>query len=112
MLEENQKLDKVFSALSDSTRRSILVQLKKAPKTLMELADQYDMSFQGVSKHLKVLENAELLNKEKNGRQYICRHKAEMLTEAITWISHQHDFWSQNFDSLDQFLNKNDQSGK
>lgn len=72
----------------------------------MELAEHYDMSFQAVSKHLKVLEKANLLNKEKIGRQFICRPNSETLTDAITWISHQHQFWSQNFDSLDQFLNK------
>ena len=72
----------------------------------MGLAEHYDMSFQAVSKHLKVLENAQLLNKEKSGRQFICRPNSETLTDAIVWISHQHEFLSQNFDSLDQFLNK------
>lgn len=107
MADPQDKLDRVFRALSDHTRRSILGELKRSSMTVMELAEHYDMSFQAVSKHLKVLERAELLSKEKQGRRFICHAKPDTLTDAIFWISHQHDFWKHNFNSLESFLNEN-----
>jgi len=109
MTEEQEKLDKVFGALADHTRRSILMELKEQPMTVMQLANSYEMSFQAVSKHLKVLEKANLLSKEKKGRQFICRSNHETLTNAINWISQQHEFWKHNFNSLDNFLKKQDE---
>ncbi len=114
MIECKDRLDSVFSALSDHTRRSMLDQLKRQDLTVMQLADHYDMTFQAVSKHLKVLERANLITKEKSGRQYICHQNPEPLANAILWISQQHELWQHHFDSLDDFLQKqeNEQSGK
>lgn len=97
-------LDKVFFALSDGTRRSILEKLKDVDMTVMQLADCYDMSFQAISKHLKVLDHAGLITKKKEGRKYLCSQKSSSLSLAILWISSQHEFWKSSFDSLEEFL--------
>ncbi len=100
-----RNLDALFSALADPTRRSIVERLKEKEYTVMELAKNYQMSFQAVSKHLKILEKASLLTRRKEGRSFYCGYNQATLNEAIAWISHHHDFWRQNFDSLDSFLN-------
>lgn len=101
---KSEKLDATFAALSDPTRRSILTRLGQGPATVGELADPYDMSLPAISKHLKVLECAGLIRREKSGRNYNCSLRAEPMKEAAEWIATYRDFWDRNLRSLDRFL--------
>lgn len=99
-------LDKVFSALADPTRRAILEKLKSTDSTLLELAEGFDMSFQAVAKHIKVLDRAGLLYKEKQGRYQICKYRPEPMFDALVWLSRHYDMWNESFQSLEQLLDQ------
>lgn len=100
------ELDMIFSALSDPKRRKILEILDGEDSTLLALASSFDISFQAISKHLKVLEQARLVTKHKQGKYYICSYNPETLKAAIDWISKHHKFWQKNFDRLADFLDE------
>ena len=101
-------LDRVFAALSDPTRRQLVSRLHEHEATISELAGDFDMSFQAVSKHLKVLDNAGLLTRKREGKFFRCGYNPQPLNEALRWISFHHDFWKGSFDSLDAFLTETD----
>lgn len=100
-------LDTTLHALSDSTRRSILGRLAKKECTVNEIAEPYDMSLAAVSKHLKVLEKADLIIKKKEGRSYKCRMNYEPLTEVEQLIREYKTFWKARFDELEKFISDN-----
>lgn len=100
-------LDSTLYALSDSTRRSILGRLAQKECTVNEIAEPYDMSLAAVSKHLKVLETANLIIKKKEGRSYKCRMNYEPLTEVEELISKYKQFWEARFDELENFISEN-----
>jgi len=100
------KLDMVFSALSDPKRRKILEILNHEDSTLLAITSSFDISFQAISKHLKILEQARLITKQKQGKYYVCSYNPETLTTAIDWISKHHKFWQNNFDRLADFLDE------
>lgn len=100
-------LDTTLHALSDSTRRSILGRLAKKECTVNEIAEPYDMSLAAVSKHLKVLEKADLIIKKKEGRSYKCRMNYEPLTEVEQLIREYKTFWEARFDELEKFISYN-----
>ncbi|MEQ9366033.1 MAG: metalloregulator ArsR/SmtB family transcription factor [Leptospirales bacterium] len=101
---KSEKLDATFAALSDPTRRSILSRLSQGPATVGELADPFDMSLPAISKHLKVLEGAGLIRREKSGRNFNCSLQTEAMQEAAEWIAGYRDFWDRNLRSLDRYL--------
>ena len=107
----NSQLDKVFHALSDSTRRAILARLATGEALVTEIAEPFDMSLPAISKHLGVLENAGLLQRHKNGRMRRCELKAAPLESASEWISFYRDFWDAQLNSLAHFLD-NKKKGK
>ncbi len=94
------RLDAVFHALSDSTRRAILRDVSKQEKTVGEVAKPYLMSLAAVSKHLKVLEAAELIARERRGSFQIVRLKAASLRPAEEWLAYYERFWSTRLDAL------------
>ena len=100
------KLDVIFSALSDATRRAILQRLTKGDMSVMELAEPFDISKPAVTKHLKVLENAGLLRRQIIGRIHRCRLVPQPLSEAAKWIAFYESFWNTKFDALDKYLNE------
>jgi len=102
------KLDLVFGALSDPTRRSILEKLREEEYTVLELAENYDMTFQAVSKHLKSLEKAKLISRKKQGRSYRFQNNTQPIVQAIRWISESYQFWNASFDSLEEFLDESE----
>ncbi len=102
-----QRLDSIFSALGDPTRRAIVAQLARRPSAVTRLAAPHNMSLQGVMKHLDVLERAGLVSREKQGRVVECRLNAKALQTAEDWISEYRRFWDRQFDSLDDYLNAN-----
>lgn len=102
-------LDSTLYALSDSTRRSILSRLAQKEYSVNEIAEPYDMSLAAVSKHLKVLENADLIIKRKDGRSYKCRMNYEPLKEVEELILEYRQFWEARFDELENFIGKRQQ---
>ena len=101
---ESQNLDRVFHALADPTRREILNMLTRRQYTIGELADPFRMSLAAVSKHIKVLEEAGLLTRARNGRIHRCTMNAAPLKDAQKVISFYQKFWEQQFRSLDRYF--------
>lgn len=104
------ELDKVFHALSDSTRRAILARLATGHAVVTELAEPFEMSLPAISKHLTVLEKAGLLQRHKDGRIRRCELNAEPLETASKWIGFYTKFWNVQLDSLSLYLEKNKKS--
>jgi len=101
---QSSALDNTFAALSDATRRGILARLAKGEASISDLAAPYDMSLPAVSKHLRVLERAKLVERRKDGRVHRCRLAAEPMKGAAEWIEKYRQFWERQFDSLAQYL--------
>jgi DNA-binding transcriptional ArsR family regulator len=99
-------LDNTFQALANPIRREIVSQLAGNQKTVLELASQFDISLNGVSKHIKVLENAGLVKREIKGRTHYCQLNPAPLQRANEWIEHYHAFWDQRLDALGAYLEK------
>lgn len=97
-------LDVTFMALSDSTRRAIITLLAESDQTVSELAEPFHISLPAISKHLRILEKAGLLERMKEGRINRCRLKAAPMKEAVEWISKYRKFWEKQFDSLEKYL--------
>lgn len=103
-------LDQIFGALSDPTRRQIVVRLTKGDATLSELAEPFDLTMPGLSKHVSVLEQAGLVHKWREGRSRYCRLIPDQLTAADDWIRSQTAFWNDRLDGLEAFLEAEDAS--
>ena len=88
------RLDRVFQALSDRTRRSLLARLAAGPARVTELAAPYDVSLNAISKHLKVLEGAGLIAREIDGRVHTCALDARTLHTADEWLGFYRGFWT------------------
>jgi DNA-binding transcriptional ArsR family regulator len=97
-------LDATFSALADPTRRAILARLAEGETSVMELAAPFAMSQPAISKHLRVLENAGLITKGRDGQKRPCRIEAEPLEAANEWLERYREFWEQNYQRLDNLL--------
>lgn len=82
----NDKLDNIFQALADPTRREIVRLIASNDRTVSELAAPFDMSLAAISEHIQVLERAGLLNKTSKGRTHICRLNPDLLSSAIEWL--------------------------
>lgn len=98
------RLDDTFHALADPTRRSILANVARGERSVTELAEPFDMSLAAVSKHLRVLERAGLVSRTRQGRVHQLKLDAAPLREAAKWIAFYQKFWTNQLDSLDQFL--------
>jgi DNA-binding transcriptional ArsR family regulator len=97
-------LDRTFSALADPTRRRILAHLAGGDRCVTDLARPHSMSLPAVSKHLRVLEQAGLVRRRRDGRVHRLRLEAEPLRQAQAWIEEYRKFWEASFDRLDQYL--------
>ncbi len=100
----SRELDLAFHALSDPTRRSMLARLAKGECTVSQLAEPYALTFAGVSKHLKVLEEARFVQKKKQGRVYRCRANLEPLEPVMNLLEELASFWSGQLDSLEDYF--------
>jgi DNA-binding transcriptional ArsR family regulator len=101
---KSSSLDVVFSALADSTRRAILSRLTEGEASVTEIADPFHVSLPAISKHLRVLEAAGLLAREKDGRTIRCRLVADPMKEAVEWIAHYRRCWDERLNALDAYL--------
>ena len=99
-----QALDAVFAALADPTRRAILSRLAAGEASVNELAAPFAMSQPAVSKHLKVLERAGLVERDVDRQRRPARLKAEPMAAAVRWLEEFRQFWSSSFDQLDDLL--------
>jgi len=102
--ETEARLDLVFAALADATRRRVLEQLDGGAASVSELAQPHDMSLPGFMKHLAVLEAAGLIARAKEGRVVRCELDAAPLEAAAAWVSRYERFWGEQLDALGRYL--------
>lgn len=99
-------LSLTFAAIADPTRRAILVRLSRGEAPVKELAEPFQMTLPAITKHLKVLERAGLIERSRCAQMRPCKLRAEPLQEAASWIDRYRTFWEQSFDRLDEYLAK------
>src|SRR5437867_12826078 len=99
------RLNRVYAAIADPTRRAILAVLAGAGElNVGSLAGRFPISFNGVSKHVKVLERAGLVRRRVRGREHWLRLRPEPLRDATRWLEHYRDFWDARLDALEALL--------
>jgi DNA-binding transcriptional ArsR family regulator len=109
MVEYNiENLDALFHALADPTRRAMLQALADQSLSVGELAEPFDMSLAAASKHIRVLEQAGLINRQVKGRMHLCELNAGPMHGGLEWIQHYQRYWNRQLDTLEQLLNKPD----
>jgi len=104
MVEE--RLDTIFRALADPTRRGMLARLALGDKSIGELAEPFAMTFAGASKHVKVLEEAGLIARRKQGRTHLISIDAKPLEEAERWMRQWEKFWNTRLDRLEALIER------
>ncbi|MGJ8531073.1 MAG: ArsR/SmtB family transcription factor [Alphaproteobacteria bacterium] len=97
-------LDAIFAALSDPTRRAILSRLADGQASVNEIAEPFNISQPAVSRHLKVLERAGLIERDVEEQRRPARLKAETMTAAVDWLAEFKAFWGKSFNQLDDLL--------
>ena len=100
------RFDAVFAALSDPTRRSIVRRLADGEATVLELAQPVPISLPAISRHLKVLEEAGLISRGRDGQRRPCQLRPEPLVDIATWAEHTRAAWEQRLDRLDAHLRR------
>lgn len=100
----NTQLDQIFNSLADNTRRDILKRLVRHELSVSEVAEPYNMSLAAVSKHLKVLERANLLGRRRSGKRYILSADIEPLKKVDNWIEFYRKHWEEAFNKMDDYL--------
>jgi DNA-binding transcriptional ArsR family regulator len=109
MAEAKQRgLDHTLMALADPTRRAILQRLTRGDARVTELAKPFSMSLNSVSKHIRVLERARLVRRQRVGREHVLSFNRKPLDDAAAWIEAQRAFWNDRLDALERELNKPD----
>lgn len=102
-------IDAALAALADPTRRALLEQLRGGPSRISDLAAPLPMSLNAVSKHIKVLERAGLVARERVGREHRLRARPEGLAPAAAWIADMQAFWAERLDALEMALGEEEQ---
>ncbi|MDQ0272821.1 ArsR/SmtB family transcription factor [Cytobacillus purgationiresistens] len=107
MVNQNEDyLNQIFHALSDPTRRTMVQLMSEKERSIKDLAEPFDMSLTAISKHIKVLERANLLERNVRGRTHFCKLKTDSLDAAKEWLRFYERFWNNRFDLLeDELLN-------
>lgn len=100
------QISAVFGALADPTRRAILARLADGEATVVELAAPFAISQPAISRHLKVLERAGLVSRERRATARLSRLEAEPMRVAVGWLMTYRDYWSESFDRLDEMLDR------
>lgn len=104
----SERLDAVFHALADPTRRAMLHRLAEREHSVGELAEPYRMTLAAASKHIKALERAGLVQRTVLGRTHVCRLDAEPLHGGFEWLRHYERYWNDRLDSLEALLRAED----
>src|SRR5215218_9657993 len=105
---QTPRLDSVFHALGDATRRRMLRDLSDGERTVGQLAQPFEISLAAASKHIKALENAGLIRRDIRGRTHVCRLDPGPLASAHDWLSFYERFWTSRLDVLDRLLREED----
>jgi DNA-binding transcriptional ArsR family regulator len=105
-------LSVTFGALADPTRRAILAKLAKGDASVLELAEPFDISQPAISKHLKVLERAGLIERGRDAQRRPCRLDPRRLKQAADWIGTYRQFWEASYNRLDDYLQQLQQKEK
>ena len=100
------RLDATFAALADPTRRAILARLASGEASVNELAEPFAMTQPAISKHLKVLERAGLISRDREAQRRPSRLEARPLAEATKWLERYREFWEASFVRLDDLLDE------
>lgn len=103
---QSQKLDAIFAALADPTRRAIVARLASGDATVSELAEPFDMSQPAISKHLKVLENAGLISHSQDAQRRPRKLEAKTLAVANEWLERYRKYWEASYERLDALLDE------
>jgi len=101
-------LDHTLIALADPTRRAILQRLSQGEARVTELAEPFDISLNSVSKHIRILERAELVLRRVSGREHFLTFNPKPLESAAEWIEHHRSFWTGRLDALEAALRADD----
>ena len=104
MVKSTYDLDLIFQALADPTRRAILNSLSRSERAVTEVADPFNMSLVAVSKHIKVLERAQLVHRRWEGNFSYLSLNAEAMLTANQWMEYYRKFWEQSLDRLENYL--------
>ncbi len=105
--KSEEKLDQIFSALSDTTRRKILQELSEKDSSVSELAQPFKMTLPAILKHLRILEDADLIVMDKEGRVRRCLFNPEPLIHATTWINERESRWKKSMRAMENLLDNN-----
>jgi len=111
VVRRSASLDGVFHALSDPTRRAMLRSLTSGERHIGELAAPFRMSFAAASKHVRVLEEAGLVRRRREGRRHVCRIDPSPLAAAERWLRFYERFWNMRLDALEALLKSEDMKG-
>lgn len=99
-------LSNTFHALADPTRRAILASLTSGEKTVSDLAEPFDMTMPAITKHLKVLEKAKLIERSRQAQYRPCRLQPDPLKDIDEWMEQYRKFFEASFDRLDEYLKR------
>ena len=111
-LISSEHLNATFAALADPTRRAILTRLASGENSVSELAEPFEMSMPAISKHLKLLQRAGLIERRREAQWRPCRLAAGPLKDASDWLEHYRRFWEEAFDRLEDYLHELKQDSK
>ncbi len=106
MVNKEQRLDRIFGALADSTRRGMLAQLARGPLTIGQLGGPFAITKGAVTKHVKVLERAGLLKRQVDGRVHHCELGTVPLETVERWVGQVREFWETRLDDLADYLDE------
>jgi DNA-binding transcriptional ArsR family regulator len=110
MVTAQANLDQTLLALADPTRRAILQRLSRGEARVTELAQPFDMSLNAVSKHIRILERADLVRRRTAGREHFLSFNRQQLEELATWIETQRAEWGARLDALEALLKAEDEA--
>src|ERR1700682_5193885 len=106
MANQSMQLDHIFGALSDATRRAIIMRLCEGEASVGELARPFEMALPSLMKHIRILERSGLLASEKTGRVRKCSLRTEALATIEVWLAAQREIWEQRLDRLELYVQK------
>jgi len=106
MTRRDDRLDKTFGALANSTRRAILARLAKGEATVNELAEPFHMSLPAISKHIKVLERAGLITQGQKAQYRPCTIEVRPLQEISKWTEQYRPIWEESFDRMENYIDQ------
>ena len=109
---QSSALDDTFAALADPIRRRIIQRLAVGDASVGELAAPFDVSLPAISRHLRVLEDAGLVSRQKQGRVHRLQLEREAMHEALGWIAHWGSFWESRLDALEELLAAQERKGR